>query len=75
MEANALSRVLLVEDDRLVAETFLDFLEGQPVAAEHVNTGAAAMTRLDTAPPDGSGIQGPGVIRASGAVRGPALMA
>ena len=51
MDANSLPRVLLVEDDNLVAGTFLDFLEGRPVAAEHVDTGAAALTRLDAAPP------------------------
>ena len=51
MDANALPRVLLVEDDNLVAETFLEFLKGRPVAAERVGTVAAALGCLDAAPP------------------------
>ncbi len=52
MDANALPRVLLVEDDNLAAETFLEFLKGRPVEAEHVGTGAAALACLDAAPPE-----------------------
>jgi DNA-binding response OmpR family regulator len=51
MDANALPRVLLVEDDNPAAETFLEFLKGRPVATERVDTGAAVLACLDAAPP------------------------
>ena len=51
MDAKVLPSVLLVEDDSLLAGTFLEFLKGRPVAAEHVDTGAAALARLDAAAP------------------------
>ncbi len=51
MTAAPLPKVLLVEDDSVLAGTYLDFLENQPVEAEHVTTGRAALERLDALRP------------------------
>jgi DNA-binding NtrC family response regulator len=51
MASNRQSEVLLVEDTRILARSYIQFLRNEPVAVTHVETGKAALDRLEESTP------------------------
>ncbi len=51
MEMPQIPNVLLVEDAPELAMLYQDYLRNEPINLEHVDTGRAAMAKVETAPP------------------------
>jgi len=51
MELPRIPNVLLVEDAPELAMLYQDYLRDEPIDLEHVDTGRAAMAKIETAPP------------------------
>ncbi len=51
MEMHRIPNVLLVEDAPDLAMLYQDYLRDEPIDLEHVDTGRAAMAKVETAPP------------------------